>query len=139
MRRHASRERSDGGASLIEFAIILPLLVMMLLGIIEFGWAFAQNLEVKHIAREVGRLVTVGEPEAVLDARACSGTIAEVTDASMSPGSGSTRDSVDVTITASLQQITGFFSWALGDVDNVSSTVEVRLEQDAAWGGTSCP
>lgn len=128
----------DRGATLVEFAIVLPLLVILLLGIIEFGWAFAQNLEVKHIAREVGRLATVGDPDDVIDSRSCSGTIADVDTVTMSPGSGAAGDAAIITVTASLNQITGFFGWALGSVGNLQSAVEVRLEQPFTWGGTSC-
>ncbi len=134
---HAQSDR-DRGASLVEFALVLPLLILLLLGIVEFGWAFAQNLEVKHIAREVGRIATVGDPDGIIDSRACSGTIAEVTDASMNPGSGDPGDAATIDITATLQQVTGFFDWALGTVGNLSSSVEVRLEQPFAWGGTDC-
>ena len=137
VRRHASRERSDRGASLIEFAIILPLLVMMLLGIIEFGWAFAQNLEVKHVAREVGRLATVGDPDNQIDARVCGATVAVIQEASVS-GGNSAGDTVTITVVATLQQVTGFFEWALGSTDNLTSEVVVRLEQDLSWNSTEC-
>ena len=40
----------------IEFAIAAPLLFLLLFGIIDFGWAFSQNLDVKHAAREGARL-----------------------------------------------------------------------------------
>jgi hypothetical protein len=137
VRRPAHLSTKDRGASLIEFAIILPLLVMLLLGIIEFGWAFAQNLEVKHIAREVGRLAAVGDPDGVIDTRSCSGTVAQVEDVTMVSG-GEPGDPAIITVTATLQQITGFFGWALGGVDNLSSEVEVRLEQPFTWTGTTC-
>ena len=138
MRRlRRSPNRTESGASLVEFAIVLPLLIVLLLGVIEFGWAFAQNLEVKHIAREVGRLATVGDPDSEIDTRACSGTIAEVTTVSKAGGT-SPGDTATITVTADLEQITGFFGWALGGSDNLTSNVEVRLEQDLSWTSTSC-
>ena len=135
--RRLNSKRGERGASLVEFAIVLPLLVMLLFGIIEFGWAFAQNLEVKHIAREVGRLATVDAAAADIDARACGGTIAEVTGVTKS-GDSVAGGTATVTVTADLQQITGFFAWALNDVPGLESTVEIRLEQDLAWSGTTC-
>lgn len=136
MRRLSKRHRHERGANLVEFAIVLPLLLMLLFGIIEFGWAFAQNLETKHIAREVGRIATVGDPDGVINTRACSGTIAQVETVTMTPNSGNPGDAAVITVTATLQQITGFFGWALGSVSNLESIVEVRLEQPFAWGGT---
>lgn len=50
MWRH-SRPR-DEGASAVEFALVLPLLVTLLLGIIQFGIIFFQWLEIEHAARE---------------------------------------------------------------------------------------
>ena len=53
------------GANLVEFAILAPLLVMLLFGIIEFAWIFAQNLYVRHGAREGARLAAVNFPAGV--------------------------------------------------------------------------
>jgi Flp pilus assembly protein TadG len=132
------KSNSDRGASLVEFAIVLPLLVLLLFGIIEFGWAFAQNLEVKHIAREVGRLATVDDPDNQILSRTCGATIADVQSATPSGGTDP-GDTVTVTVTADLQQITGFFGWALGSIGNLQSVVEIRLEQELNWAGTTCP
>jgi Flp pilus assembly protein TadG len=53
------RGRRERGASIVEFAIVAPLLFLLLFGIIDFGWAFSQNLDVKHAAREGARLAAV--------------------------------------------------------------------------------
>ena len=53
------KKRGERGASLVEFALTAPFLILLLLGIIEFGWAFNQNLDVRHGARETARLVDV--------------------------------------------------------------------------------
>ncbi len=49
------RRRSEHGASVVEMAIILPLLVMLLLGIVSSGIAFNHQLSLTHAAREGGR------------------------------------------------------------------------------------
>jgi Flp pilus assembly protein TadG len=49
----------ERGATLVEFAFILPIFVLFALGFIDLGWAFAQNLDVKQGAREGGRIVSV--------------------------------------------------------------------------------
>jgi Flp pilus assembly protein TadG len=63
----------DRGASIVEFAIVAPVLFLLLFGIIDFGWAFSQNLDVRHAAREGARLAAVNagtgaDPDARLDA-----------------------------------------------------------------------
>lgn len=132
------RDQSNG-ATLVEFALILPLLVLLLFGIVEFGWAFAQNLDVKHVAREVGRLASVDEPTSRIDDY-CTGDLAQVTAITRS-GPTLAGSAANITVTATLQQITGLFGWALSPIGVLSSTVEVRLEQDATkWNGSDpCP
>jgi len=44
--------RSDSGAEVIEFALTLPLLLLVVLGIIEFGFVFQQYEVVTNAARE---------------------------------------------------------------------------------------
>src|SRR5687767_10195268 len=50
-RRAASRK----GSALVEFAVVLPLLVLIILGIIEFGRAMMVLETLTHIAREGAR------------------------------------------------------------------------------------
>lgn len=40
------------GAAMVEFAIILPLLIMLVFGIVEFGRAYNANISLTHAARE---------------------------------------------------------------------------------------
>lgn len=64
-----SRER---GAALVEMALVLPLLLMLLLGIVSAGLAYNHQLALTHAAREAGRygatLPIGGAPGAWLDA-----------------------------------------------------------------------
>lgn len=53
--------RDEHGASAVEFAIILPVLLMLLFGIVEFGLAYRDYLAVTHAAREGARMAAVGE------------------------------------------------------------------------------
>lgn len=53
------RGDGDRGVALVEFAIALPLLAMFVFGIIDFGWAFSQNIDVRQAAREGARLAVV--------------------------------------------------------------------------------
>jgi Flp pilus assembly protein TadG len=53
------RSRQDRGASAVEFALVLPLLVTILFGVIDFGYFFGQFNEVRHAAREGARMAAV--------------------------------------------------------------------------------
>ena len=49
----------EKGTSAVEFAIILPILVMLVFGIFEFGLAFNNYIALTHAAREGARLAAV--------------------------------------------------------------------------------
>jgi Flp pilus assembly protein TadG len=51
-----TRIRSERGAELIEFALTLPLLLLLVLGIIEFGFLFQEYEVVTNAAREGARI-----------------------------------------------------------------------------------
>jgi Flp pilus assembly pilin Flp len=51
--------REDGAAA-VEFALLLPLLVMLLFGFIQFGVAFNTRIQATNAAREAARLAVVG-------------------------------------------------------------------------------
>jgi Flp pilus assembly protein TadG len=111
---------------------------------IEFGWAFAQNLDVKHTAREAGRLAAVDSTTAEIEGRVCNNDLlnSALVTAITRTGGDDAGETAELTVSADLQQITGLFSWVLGGT-TLSSTVEFRLEQDADnWDGSNlapCP
>ena len=49
------RKRDDRGAVMVEFAIVLPVLLLILLGIIEFGRAYNTQVSIQAAAREGAR------------------------------------------------------------------------------------
>jgi len=58
-RRSLKIIKKENGASAVEFAIILPLLVVLIFGIVEFGIAYNNYLAITHAAREGARLAAV--------------------------------------------------------------------------------
>jgi Flp pilus assembly protein TadG len=48
--------RGRRGAAMVEFAIILPVLVMLLFGVIEYGWVFFKAAQVNQAARHGSRI-----------------------------------------------------------------------------------
>lgn len=51
---------NEKGQSLVEFALLLPILLLLLLGIIQFGIIFNGQITVTSAAREGARLAAVG-------------------------------------------------------------------------------
>ena len=58
-RRSLKIIKNENGASAVEFAIILPILVILIFGIVEFGIAYNNYLAITHAAREGARLAAV--------------------------------------------------------------------------------
>ena len=50
------RLRSERGAELIETALTLPLILLVVVGIIEFGWVFQKYEVITNAAREGARI-----------------------------------------------------------------------------------
>jgi len=53
------RWRSDTGAELIEFALVFPLLLLVVLGIVDFGIMFQQYEVLTNAAREGARIAVL--------------------------------------------------------------------------------
>lgn len=127
-------KRGERGATLVEFAFVLPFLLLLLLGTVELGWALGLNNDARHGAREAARLAAVSTPS--LQTSVCnsmdlsSGQSVAYTAAGTSTGS---TGSVTVTVPAGSLSGVPLISWVVPAT--LSSTVEFRLEQDAnGWG-----
>lgn len=54
--------REERGAAMVEMALVLPLLVLLVVGMLEFGRAINYWLDVNHLASEGARIESVGNP-----------------------------------------------------------------------------
>lgn len=63
------RLRSDRGAAAVEFALVLPVLVLLVFGIIEFGRIFNVQNSVSAAALEGARVVALQKPYSDADMR----------------------------------------------------------------------
>lgn len=53
-------QRDEEGAAAVEFAFLLPLLVLLLFGFIQFGIALNTRIQATNAAREAARTAVVG-------------------------------------------------------------------------------
>lgn len=149
------RGAGDEGAALVEFAIIAPLLFLLIFGIMEFGWAFLQNMDVRHGAREGARLAAVNSAPANslptqaenLAREVClrmdqynndepNISIAVNRDVVAPTTASNIGDEITVTVRKPLSQLTGFLGFALNGI-NLSSTVQTRVEQTGTYADIS--
>jgi hypothetical protein len=60
MRRQIrQRLRSDKGQSFVEFTLILPIALILILGVVDLGKAMAYSLDASHLANEGARYAVV--------------------------------------------------------------------------------
>lgn len=140
---------TERGAALVEFAVLAPLLILLVLGIVEFGWLFGQFNDVRHGTREGARFAAVnaGTNNALRDTvcDAMDGLDAGMTlieidlDERDTNGlAGITRgDTGLITVTATVSSLSNVPLISTFLPSTLSSTVEFRIEQDPTqWNPT---
>jgi hypothetical protein len=60
--RHAGQQRKTRAQSLVEFAITLPVLILLFSGLVEFGFALNFYLSLLDATRETARIYSNGDP-----------------------------------------------------------------------------
>lgn len=56
---HRRRRREERGAAAVEFALVVPILVVLLFGIVNVGIVLAQQLSLSNSARQAARFAVV--------------------------------------------------------------------------------
>lgn len=132
-RRRSSCERGEQGSSLVEFALIVPLLLAVMIGILQYGYHFWALETASATAREAARRLAVGTEWA------CSRTeakerlslpaVSTVPDPTYHYTSGSAAPTVGdtVVVTVTLQSLhIGFVP--LPDSGLITETARARVE-----------
>jgi Flp pilus assembly protein TadG len=136
LRRLLNRLRSDSGQAITEFALILPLLMVLILGIVQFGIVFNNYITLTDATRAGARQAVVARfahdngasaKQVVLDsAQGLDQTVlsptVSVTAAPDWDTSGGT-----VTVSASYPYSINLLGWTV-TAGNLTSTTKERLE-----------
>lgn len=72
MRRRIGRKR-ERGATLIEAAVIMPLLLLVIIAVMEYGLAFKDYLTVSYLSREGARIGALAGDDETADCAILSG------------------------------------------------------------------
>jgi Flp pilus assembly protein TadG len=105
-RRHGMA--SDRGAAAVEFALLLPLILLIVFGIIDFGRALNAQVTITQAAREGSRLTALNQPNVTARTQAAATGLSGVGVTVVSacpPGSGPTANA-DVKVTYTFTFIT---------------------------------
>jgi Flp pilus assembly protein TadG len=106
-RRLSSRLLGERGAAAVEFALVVPLLLVLLIGIVEFSKAFNAQATLSAAAREAARTMTLANDatQARTAAQTAAGSLGLSSSAiSISPATCAADGSTTVTVTISYHQ-----------------------------------
>jgi Flp pilus assembly protein TadG len=106
--RAASSKVGDRGAAAVEFALVLPLLLILIFGIIDFGRMLNAKITLTEAAREGARAAALVGTDAGADrARAAAtGYTLNDPDVDECPTSPGADDNATVTVTYNFQFVT---------------------------------
>jgi Flp pilus assembly protein TadG len=122
--------RRDDGAAAVEFALIAPLLFMLIFGIIQFGIAWSQKEIFVQAAREGARYAAVaceksacnaGEVAQRVQDAAVGYTLSQTPSVTPNPGCSTTNTSDTVTVSWNQQ-----FSISLPFVPPINTTAPIE-------------
>ena len=69
-RRPAARDPRDRGSVAVEFALLLPILLLLIFGVVDFGRAIDAQITLTQAAREGARLAALGQSNSTVVTRA---------------------------------------------------------------------
>ncbi|MGO4857629.1 TadE/TadG family type IV pilus assembly protein [Arthrobacter sp. 2MCAF14] len=104
---------SERGAVAVEFAILAPVLIMLLLGIMEFGRAYNVQVSLSNAAREGVRVMAISNDQTAAKTAAKNAAVSlnpqlADTNFTFSPASCTSGAQMSVTIKYTLSTLTGF-------------------------------
>ena len=95
--------KEEGGSVVVEFALVLPILVLLLFGMIEFGRGYNARVELVSAVREGARAAALGENAATVTTKtkaAAPGLTADDINVSATAACTTVPTPADVTVTA---------------------------------------
>lgn len=124
----------EDGQAMVEFALVLPILIFLIAGIIDFGWIFGNQLLVNNACREAARYnaihynvdqMTIAnatvKAEEIIESRA-------PTLKSNNVNVSKSNESITVYLESDIFVITPFLSAIVGDTFTLESTCTMKLE-----------
>lgn len=130
MERIRSIVKEESGQSIVEFALILPVLMLIVVGIIEFGWLFNGKITLTSAAREGARVAAIVKNEttataAINETADLSGLTVTDVDYDYIAGGPNSVNRVKVSVEGRMNPLVGLF--ISGPVD-MESEAFMRME-----------
>ena len=132
MKKISKIKNNTDGQSLVEFALVLPFLIFLILGMVEFGWILNGKITLTSAAREGARAAVTRETQTDAETAAKNAVSKSVESSSLNNVNATitkfdvpTKEAV-VTVTAKITPIIGLY-FPDGDV-TVTAKAEMRIE-----------
>lgn len=142
LKRHfaatANRLRPEGGQDIIEYALILPFLLLLTFSIIDGGWLIFRYNTVANAAREGARAgiipVSTGCDQACIGARVTAAASAMATGLDPArltiPAPQFTGATVQVTVNYDADLLTGMVIQALGGTNSIRLSAIATMQRE---------
>lgn len=124
----------EAGQAMVEFALILPFLLMVICFIIDFGWIFACKNELTNLAGQTARDAAIHASEGSASVKTREETLLRNTARYGVPDItvtlGGTTGYATVTLTHSTRYLTGFTGILTGEGNDVTLTAKAAAPID---------
>ena len=138
MKKRLRKFKREDGQSMVEFALILPIFLLILCGIIDFGWLFYNQLSLNYACREGARYAVVhtdenADVQNIISHIENNSTTVFSNDGvnikvTYSSPSDPTSGDVTVDMQAEISFFTPVLSTILGEEKTLTSTVTMKVE-----------
>lgn len=123
--------KCDKGQGMVEFVLVLPILILMVMAIIEFGFMFNAYLGLSNGVREAGRLAALGASDSTIELKIeeTSGQLnAENIQVTISPASRRRGDSITIDLVYTYNFITPIIGGLFTSGVDLQTQIIVRME-----------
>lgn len=137
LRRHHSHEDSESGQALVEFALVLPILLLLILGLMDLAKAYERWNEQTSYANTAARYLAVGKAY-TLAGTAPGGACVQVT---LPNGTYAAGDPVKVDVKSTYNYL-GYVSDKIGVASatiNGSATTRLEVAPATSPATAVCP
>jgi len=137
----SDRERSSAssfwheraGVSAVEFAFVVPIVILLMGGIFQFGFALFMQGHISEVARETSRYVAVGEfneseARSFAESSLINPGVTYNIDITLPDPNDPSDRTVEVSITAPLAQLSPIDILGLFEDSELTATVQRRME-----------
>jgi Flp pilus assembly protein TadG len=120
--------KSEKGQSLVEFALTLPVLILLLFGIVDFGRIFHAYLTIDHAGREAARAASIGKDAATITSIAVNqGSSIGLKTKHVNVSTGSSGTNATITIHYPITFLTPMIGKIVGPL-TLNDTTVMRVE-----------